>query len=97
MTVRHLLTHTSGIKNYTDLTAQQEPSAGDIAPEEVLDLVRELPCDFEPGSAWAYSNTGYHLLGLIVEEVSGVTYAQYLQDVFFTPLGLDRTRYDVAS
>ncbi len=97
VTIRHLLTHTSGIKSYTDVTAHEEPTAGDIAPEKVLDPVRDLPFDFEPGTAWAYNNTGYHLLGMIIEKISGVPYAQYLQDEFFTPLNLTRTRYDVAS
>lgn len=94
ITLRHLLQHTSGLKNYTDLTAHQRPTAGDVSPEEVLADVRGLPLEFEPGTAWAYSNTGYHLLGMVIEKVSGVPYATCLQREFFGPLGLARTRYD---
>lgn len=97
VTIRHLLTHTSGIKNYTDLPGFFDTAALDQPPEKVLDSVRNLPFDFEPGSKWAYSNTGYHLLGMVIEKVSGIHYAQYLQDEFLTPLHLTRTRYDVAS
>ncbi len=97
VTIRHLLTHTSGIKNYTDVPGFFEDVARDKAPEQVLDSVRDLPLDFEPGTKWAYSNTNYHLLGMIIEKVSGVSYAKHMQDEFFTPLGLTHTRYDVAS
>ncbi len=98
VTIRHLLTHTSGIKSYTDVPGFFETgTALDLPPEKVLDPVRNLPLEFEPGTRWAYSNTGYHLLGMIIERVSGVPYAQYLQDQLFTPHDLVHTRYDVRS
>ncbi len=97
VTIRHLLTHTSGIKNYTDVPGFFETTTRDLSPEKVLDPVRNLPFDFEPGTKWAYSNTNYHLLGMIIERVSGVPYAKYLQDEFFRPLKLTHTRYDTAS
>lgn len=97
VTIRHLLTHTSGIKSYTDLPDFAAGSAADMAPEKVLDPVRNLPFEFEPGAKWAYNNSGYHLLGMIIEKVSGVPYAQHLQNEFFTPLGLTQTRYDVGA
>jgi D-alanyl-D-alanine carboxypeptidase len=97
VTIRHLLTHTSGIKSYTEIPGFFETTTRDLPPERVLDPVRDLPLDFEPGTRFAYSNTGYHLLGMIIEKVSGVPYAKHMQDEFFTPLNLRRTRYDVAS
>jgi CubicO group peptidase (beta-lactamase class C family) len=97
VTIRHLLTHTSGIKSYTDVPGFFDTVARDLPPEKVLDAVRELPPDFEPGTKWEYSNTGYHLLGMIIEKVSGVPFATYMQDEFFTPLKLTNTRYDVTS
>lgn len=97
ITIRHLLNHTSGLKSYTDLTAHQPPVAGDVSPEEVLADVRDMPLEFEPGTGWAYSNTGYHLLGLVIERVSGVPYAEFLAREVLGPLGLARTRCDVES
>lgn len=97
VTIRELLNHTSGIKDYTDIPGFFETVALDLPPERVLDPVRNLPFEFEPGTRWAYSNTNYHLLGMIIEKVSGVPYAKYMQDEFFTPLGLVHTRYDIAS
>ena len=96
VTIRHLLTHTSGIKSYTDVPGFFETVVTrDLPPEKVLDLVRDLPFEFEPGTKWAYSNTGYHILGMIIEKVSGMAYAKYMQDELFGPLGLTHTRYDV--
>jgi D-alanyl-D-alanine carboxypeptidase len=99
ITVRHLLTHTSGIKNYTELPDANDDLTvvADLPPEKVLDGVRNLPLDFEPGSKRVYSNTGYHLLGMIIEKVSGRTYAEFLKMEFLEPLNLARTRYDVGS
>ncbi len=98
VTIRHLLNHTSGIRNYTDIPGFFETgTARDLRPEEVLDPVRNLPLDFEPGTKWEYSNTNYHLLGMIIEKVSGTPYAKHMLDEFFTPLSLAHTRYDTAS
>ena len=97
ITIRHLLTHTSGIKNYTDVPGFFETVSHDLPPERVLDPVRDLPLDFEPGTKWSYSNTNYHLLGMIIEKVTGVPYARHVQEELFTPLNLRRTRYDVAT
>src|SRR6476619_5341857 len=94
VTVRHLLNHTSGIKSYTSLG----PKWGrvvrlDLTPDSLVALFANEPFDFKPGDAWRYDNSGYFLLGMIVEKVSGKPYGQYLQDEFFTPLGLKSTVY----
>lgn len=95
ITIRHLLTHTSGIKSYTELkrVMVDEPER-EFTHQEMLDMVQNEPLAFEPGTSFAYSNTGYYLLGMVVEKVSGKSYCQYLQDSFFGPLGLTRTRCD---
>lgn len=98
VTVTQLLNHTSGIKSYTDLGEEWEKVTPlELTHEQMLALVKDKPFDFEPGSKWAYNNTGYYLLGMIIEKVSGKTYAQYMQEEFFTPLKLERTRYDSSS
>lgn len=60
----------------------------------MLALVIGKPFDFPPGEKWSYNNTGYYMLGMIIEKISGKSYAQHMQDGFFTPLKLERTRYD---
>jgi CubicO group peptidase (beta-lactamase class C family) len=95
ITLRHLLTHTSGIPNYTDLGERWEPlQARELADEELLALWTDLELDFPPGTRWSYSNSGYYLLGMVVARVSGKSYPEFLRDVFLDPLKLARTRYD---
>lgn len=92
VTVRHLLTHTSGIKGYTELPNFFATVRKDYKPEEIIGLVSSLPLDFAPGEKWAYSNTGYYLLGLIIEKVSGKSYGEFLTERIFRPLGMDTAR-----
>jgi CubicO group peptidase (beta-lactamase class C family) len=94
LTIRHLLTHTSGIPNYTNF-----PDFGKIAvlPATAAEMVGKLTdktLEFAPGEKFAYSNSGYYLLGLIVERASGKRYADFLQEVIFAPLGMSHTGYD---
>jgi CubicO group peptidase (beta-lactamase class C family) len=94
VTIRQLLTHTSGIPNYTaqpDFMARFAPR--DLSDKELLATVKAVPFDFEPGTKWQYSNTNFYLLGMIVAKVSGLSYADYMQQAFFGPLGLTHTRY----
>lgn len=95
ITIRHLLTHTSGIKNYTEVRRimVDEPER-EFERQELLDMVQNEPLAFEPGAGCAYSNTGYYLLGIVIESVSGKDYCAYLHDEFLEPLGLARTRCD---
>ena len=97
VTLKHLLTHTSGIPTYTGLaTFGPRDSRLRQTPAELIKLIRDKPLDFEPGSRYAYDNTGYVLLGAIVEKVSGQTYADYLQAHVFGPLGMRDTGYDIS-
>jgi CubicO group peptidase (beta-lactamase class C family) len=89
ITIRHLLTHTSGIKNYTpkDLNYRQ-----DYSEEELVKKAAALPPDFAPGEKWRYSNTGYVLLGIIIHKASGEFYGDFLRRRVFKPLGMDTAR-----
>jgi CubicO group peptidase (beta-lactamase class C family) len=97
ITVRHLLTHTSGIQNHvgapgfmdrfkTDLLFNTSPSL-----PELTRMFYELPLEFEPGETWAYDNTGFILLGLMIEKVSGKDYFTFLSERLFKPLGMNAT------
>jgi CubicO group peptidase (beta-lactamase class C family) len=100
ITIRHLLTHTGGLADYEDLMERDERAGGpsytplrQISDAEVLALLKRAPGPlFPPGSQWAYSNSGYVLLGLIVSRVSGVPFATFLHDRIFAPLGMRGTR-----
>ena len=95
VTLKHLLTHTSGIPTYTGLAGfGPRESRLRQTPSDLIKLIRDRPLDFEPGSRYAYDNTGYVLLGYVVEKVSGQTYADYLQAHVFGPLGMRDTGYD---
>jgi CubicO group peptidase (beta-lactamase class C family) len=87
--VRHLLTHTSGIPDYTpkDLDYRR-----DYTEDELAKMAYGLTPEFEPGSRWNYSNTGYVLLGIIIHKVSGRFYGDVLKDRVFTPLGMKTAR-----
>ena len=94
VTVRHLLNHTSGIKSYTSLGPKWARGMRlDLATDSLVALFANEPFDFKPGDRWLYDNSGYFLLGMIIEKLSGKPYGQYLKDEFFTPLGLKGTVY----
>ncbi|MFT5050349.1 MAG: D-alanyl-D-alanine carboxypeptidase [Chlamydiales bacterium] len=94
VTIRNLLTHTSGIPSYTDLgPVFWENMAIHMTHEELLATFVDLPLSFPPGQRWAYNNSGYYLLGMVIESISGKTYAEYLQAELFEPLGLESMRY----
>ncbi len=93
--IRHLLNHTSGLPDYEDLMAP--PASGPEGPSQISDtevlalLGRQTSGRFAPGSKWAYSNSGYVVLGLIVEKASGIPFGRFLRDRIFRPLKMDRT------
>ena len=94
VTVRRLLNHTSGIRSYTGLGPRwQRRWREDLSPDTIVGLVREDTLDFRPGTQWRYNNTGYVLLGMIIERVAGKPYATYLEEEFYRPLGLSQTYY----
>jgi D-alanyl-D-alanine carboxypeptidase len=93
ITLEHLLTHTSGIKSYTSLPAWRKVIREDRTPQQMVDLFKDEPADFAPGEKWLYDNSGYFLLGMVIEKVTGKSYAAALADMLFTPLGLTHTVY----
>lgn len=94
VTVHHLLTHTSGIKSYTSLGERwQKNLALEFTPEEMIDLFKDEPFDFAPNERFLYSNSGYFLLGAIIEQVTGRSYADYIEDEFFAPLDMSGSYY----
>ena len=93
ITVRNLLTHTSGVHNYTDKPEWAKRWGEEMTPRQIVAFVDKDTLDFAPGTKYSYSNTGYVLLGMILEKVTGQPYATYLQKQFFTPLGLTQTSY----
>ena len=91
VTVRQLLTHTSGIPDYEEIQTY-EAYRFRFTPEQIIREAHSRPMDFEPGTGWYYSNTGYFLLSLIVERIEGRPFGQVLQSRIFGPLGMTQTR-----
>mgnify|MGYP006413812269 CR=1 FL=1 len=95
ITIRHLLTHTSGIFSYTDDDTFWEESVADLnrrwKPEEIVAIAAGHDPNFAPGSQWSYSNTGYTLLGMIVEKTTDSTVAAEIRHRFLEPLQMNRT------
>jgi D-alanyl-D-alanine carboxypeptidase len=96
ITVEHLLTHTSGIQSYTDLPEWLPLWRNDMALAELIGLFKDKPLQFEPGAQWSYNNSGYILLGAIIEKVSGRTYEQFVNERIFKPLGMANSYYGSA-
>ena len=98
ITIKHLLTHTSGIPSYTALPDffSKGTSRLPLKPAEIVKLTQDKPLEFEPGTKFAYDNTGYILLGVVIEKASGQTYADYVSQHIFQPLGMKNTGYDVS-
>jgi len=91
-TVAELLTHSSGIPNYTSLPEGQKILSWVVTNrDDIVELFEDKPLDFEPGTNFSYSNSGYYLLGLIIEAVSGKDYFDHLKEQVFEPLGLAAT------
>jgi CubicO group peptidase (beta-lactamase class C family) len=88
VTLRHLLTHTSGIRNYTDKPGFMDSVAKPVKPEVLVASFAKDRFDFDPGQKWSYCNSGFFLLGCIVEKVSGQSYEAFLRNTFFEPLGM---------
>ncbi|MXW70458.1 MAG: beta-lactamase family protein [Acidobacteria bacterium] len=93
VTVERLLNHTSGIKGYTEMPEFWERSRLDLGHEAMLELFSEPPFEFEPGDRYQYNNSGYYLLGVLIERLSGMSYTEFLEARLFGPLGLERTHY----
>lgn len=94
LTIRHLLTHTAGIPDYTNFLSFEATEMLATTTDELVSRFQAEPLLFEPGQVFAYSNSGYVLLGLIIEQASGQPYAEFLHETIFAPLQMDQTGYD---
>jgi CubicO group peptidase (beta-lactamase class C family) len=94
VTVHHLLTHTSGIPTYTGLKTWRDTMMMPRTVDQMIDLFRELPLEWVPGEKYAYNNSGYFLLGAIIEKVTEKKYDAALKDMILEPLGMRDTGYD---
>ena len=94
VTVTQLLNHTSGIADLTRIPAAMAQRCLDLSVPEVFAYISKEPFDFEPGERFRYNNSGFWLLGVIIERVTGKPYSQAIRELLLGPLGLDRTRYD---
>lgn len=94
ITIEHLLTHTSGIVSYTSKPDYVSTMAQDVSVDQMIARFRNDPLEFEPGTQYRYNNSGYFLLGAIIEKVSGLSYAHFLEQRIFTPLGMKDTAHE---
>jgi len=94
VTVFNLLTHTSGIPSFTGFPDYASTEAIPTTPEKLVARFRDKPLEFQPGEKWNYSNSGYVLLGYLIEKISGQPYAKFVQENIFDPLGMKDSGYD---
>ena len=94
ITVRNLLTHTGGIPNFTAQPTYREMQVSPASLDKIIGMVREKPLDFEAGEKMSYSNSGYIVLGAIIEKVAGGSYADFVETNLFGPIGMTDSGYD---
>lgn len=94
ITIRHLLNHTSGIYDYTDSLEYEVTEGQPATPQSLVARFRDQPLAFTPGDYYDYCNSGYVLLGMIIERVSGMPYSSFVRTAIFEPLGMQQSGYD---
>jgi len=94
ITIFNLLTHTSGIPNFTSLPEYKSLQLVDTPVARTIAAVRDKPLDFVPGEKMSYSNSGYLVLGYVIERITGASYGKFVTDNIFTPLGMKDSGYD---
>ncbi len=93
ITIHHLLNHTSGIKSYTGMESFRKLARTDMSPIELIDVFKNEPMDFDPGTAFRYNNSGYILLGHIIEVITENTYENFIEKHIFKKLGMNSSYY----
>lgn len=93
ITVHQLLNHTSGIRSYTGMEEFRSKARTDLEPMELINVFKDEPMDFEPGSEYEYNNSAYIILGYIIEQLSGMTYEDYIEKNIFQKLGMTNSFY----
>ncbi|MBV9961988.1 MAG: serine hydrolase [Parafilimonas sp.] len=96
ITIENLLSHTSGIYNYTNDIGEEDSAivCNTVDKQLALDMMFKHDLDFKPGTQFRYNNSGYYLLGMIIEKVTGKSYEQNVRDIIFTPLQMDHSLFD---
>ena len=95
ITIEHLLTHTSGLYNYTnDSTIMNNDVTRHYTAQQMIEKFKTYPPDFPPGSQWNYSNSGYSMLGYIIEKVTGMPYERVVREYILNPLGMQHSGFD---
>ena len=96
ITIHQLLTHTAGVPSYTSLPSYENASLLPATPAAFVSTFSALPLDFEPGTSWKYSNSGYFLLGALIEKAAGKPYQQVLEEQIMKPLHMQDSGFDLA-
>ena len=94
ITLFNLLTHTSGIPNFTNLPEYNSLKLEETPVAKTIATVRDKPLDFVPGDKMSYSNSGYLVLGYVIERITGASYEKFVTDNVFAPLGMKDSGYD---
>lgn len=94
VTIHHLLSHTGGIPNFTSFPDYLPKMMMPVTTQEMIARFKDKPLDFKPGEKWSYSNSGYFLLGYVIEKVAGESYESFVQQNIFEPLKMKSTGYD---
>ncbi len=98
ISMKHLLNHTSGIKNYTELKKwTPEEQKRDFSTDELISYFKDEKPDFQPGESWRYNDSGYVLLGKVIEIISGLSFKTYIEKEILVRYGLTKTRYGSTS
>ncbi|MER0438183.1 serine hydrolase domain-containing protein [Emticicia sp. W12TSBA100-4] len=93
ITIHHLLTHTSGIKDFTKMKTLRDIAQKEMTPKMMVDFFKNEPVDFSPGEKFDYNNSGYVVLGYIIELVSGETYEDFIKKHIFEKAGMSQSYY----
>ncbi|MNK44407.1 Penicillin-binding protein 4* [compost metagenome] len=93
ITIHQLLNHTSGVKDFTKMKSISQIAQKDLSPKELVDFFKNEPVDFQPGEKFEYNNSGYAVLGYIIELVAKETYQDYIQKNIFAKAGMQHSRY----
>jgi CubicO group peptidase (beta-lactamase class C family) len=94
ITIYNLLTHTSGIPNFTDFPDYHASESTLATPEQLVARFRDKPLQFQPGEDWHYSNSNYVLLGYLIEKITGQRYQDFVEENLLKPLGMQNSGYD---
>jgi CubicO group peptidase (beta-lactamase class C family) len=89
----HLLSHTSGVRDYTVNNSGSNTTQDRISPKELVELMLSHPLDFGPGEEWEYSNSNYTILARIIENVTGEVFHKFMNETIFQPIGMKHTCY----